>query len=530
MNTSGTVSAVVRPAARRTSPGDSPWGRLSPRRSGGRARSLSDLGTVAYGAGAALLVLAMTVGVAALISAGLGKQTLAVVALLFAVVLIFLRWQRGLYAALVYLPFSGLVTLAFHPWAGALLIKDIAFILPAYLASGATALNGSLRLGERRPHRLFLVSLVTLAVMVVARMAGPEVQSWLMAAIGAKIWLFYLPLYFLGQQLVDSRAQAASLFRVLAVTAIIPCGLGIVQVLLVPVVGYQALMEGVYGENAVHVTQGFVEFEVGAGAIRRIPSTFTYVTQYFTYTLASIAVGYCVWRGDPSPGWRAAGAMITVLVSIASLVSGARSAFVLVPFLWAMILLLDRALGTIVRHGPVALLLALVVLVMLGTDTSSLYTHISARFGHEYASPGMVGEAFTRGGMWGLGTGTNTGAARYGMADSGALVTLESYYAKSIYELGLLGFLAVIGLFVSVLWTGYASHRAVADRRVRACTAALLGFVALIILSGFKGWMIELDPANVYFWLFSGLIVKLAVLGESGDGDGVRPPGAGGLA
>ena len=490
-----------------------------------RPPSLRGPRDAAYVTRHAIPVLAATFILAVLIVVGLGWQALAAVGLLLIAGLVLLRWQRGIYAALVYLPFSGVVTLLLYPWTGALLIKDVAFILPAYVGWAAMARSDGPRPVAQRPQRLFLASLATLVVMVVARMAGPDVQNWSMAMIGAKIWLFYLPLYFLGQHLFDSRAQAASLFRTLIVVAIVPCGLGIVEALLVPIFGYQTLMERVYGANAVNVTQGFVQFEIGTGVIRRIPSTFTFVAQYFGYTLATIAVGYCVWRGDPSAHWRRVGAVITALASIASLLSGARSAFVFVPLLWAMILFLDRALGTLVRHGPMAAGLVMLVLTIMGTEGGALYEHISGRLGDESGAIGVVSGTLYEAGAWGLGTGTNTGPARYALADPDSFVAIENYYAKIIYELGVPGLLAVLGLFVSLFWTGYASHRALADRRLRACTAALLAFVTLIVASSLKGWMIELDPVNVYFWLFAGLIVKLAALGD--ESSNARPRAAG---
>jgi hypothetical protein len=31
-------------------------------------------------------------------------------------------------------------------------------------------------------------------------------------------------------------------------------------------------------------------------------------------------------------------------------------------------------------------------------------------------------------------------------------------------------------------------------------------------LNSFKGWQIDLDPINVYFWVFSGFLLKLGYL------------------
>ncbi|GAG83772.1 unnamed protein product, partial [marine sediment metagenome] len=55
--------------------------------------------------------------------------------------------------------------------------------------------------------------------------------------------------------------------------------------------GYRETMQAFYGPAAAGATQYFTRFYVGA-LFFRIPSTFSFVVQYFGYTLAMIVPAY----------------------------------------------------------------------------------------------------------------------------------------------------------------------------------------------------------------------------------------------
>jgi len=49
----------------------------------------------------------------------------------------------------------------------------------------------------------------------------------------------------------------------------------------------------------------------------------------------------------------------------------------------------------------------------------------------------------------------------------------------------------------------------VRDRRLRSCSAAFLAFLVIMMVHSLKGWQIDIDPVNVYFWLYAGILLKL---------------------
>jgi len=46
--------------------------------------------------------------------------------------------------------------------------------------------------------------LAVLAGLIIIQFFNPQLINWLVGLIGLKVWLFYIPLYFLGYHLIDS--------------------------------------------------------------------------------------------------------------------------------------------------------------------------------------------------------------------------------------------------------------------------------------------------------------------------------------
>jgi len=437
------------------------------------------------------------------------------------------RWQRGVYGLLGYLPFAGVVTLALYPWEGPavfnpVLCKDWLFVVPAYLGFLAAMVL-------RRERTLSFgglpsVLLLAFSVLVLAQMANPGVPNLLSGLIGAKVWLLYLPLYVLTTALVASRRDLVFLLRFLVMLTAIPCAVGIVEYVLAQFLGYRELMESVYGDVAMLATQGFVYFEVGGGLLLRIPSTFSFVTQFFAYTLAMLVPCYALWRMDPSPRWRRLGKWMLGVAAVASFLSGARAAFLFVPMVLALTYALDRGFSGVVRAGPYVAGVVLGALAISRIAALDLFQHVSELFGG-YARDtayGGLAQALASAPL-GMGTGTNTGAARYAFSDPSKFVVLENYYAKAAYELGIPGLLIIWGLFGVLIWRGFQVRRRLRDSGLHACSAALLAFLITMALNSFKGWLVDLDPINVYFWVFSGVLAKLPFL-DSRPGELSRTP------
>ncbi len=485
-----------------------------------RARNLSAMAGQPRlaGVGPFLLILLFALAVGWLILRGRGLTAAGVLALSVFYLMILARWQRGVYGLLVYLPFGGLVTLALYPWQGPallnpLLYKDWLFVLPAYFGFLAAVVMRRERFpspASRLPSRLLLA----LSVLVIAQTANPGVANLLMALIGAKVWLLYIPLYFLTAALLVSRRQLIFLLRLMLVVAIVPCAIGMAEFVMGRLYGHLTVMELVYGTLAPEAQQGFAVYEVGGGLLPRgTPATFTFVTQFFGYLLSMLVACYAVWRTDPSPRWRRLGQFMLIFAALNALLTGARSAFIFVPLLLLLAFGLDRGVAGLLRALALAGGMLGSALLLLSMRAVGLFEHVADLFvtyaqGTAY---GLLVQALVSAPL-GNGTGTNTGPARYALPDPASYSALENYYAKAVYELGLPGLLLVLALFGALIWQGIRIRRRLQDPGLRPCAVALLAFFITVALISFKGWLIDLDPTNVYFWVFAGVLARLPSL------------------
>ncbi len=429
---------------------------------------------------------------------------------------ILVDWKRGIYGLLLFLPVSGVATLAFYGWTGPeilqpALFKDWLFVLPAYLGFfGAIALR---RQQFPRINRTLAALMGAFAALVAAQMFNPGVPNLLSAVIGAKVWLSYLPLFVLAVAFVSERRDLTRVIRMLSVLALLPCALGVGEYVASLLFGYDRVMATVYGSAAADVTQSLGLFEVGGGQIMRIPSTFTFELQYFGFTLAMLVPCFALAFGDPSRAWRRFGSAMLVFVAMAGFLSGARAAYIFVPLLLALMYWLNRGLAGALRavgYTAAGLAGALAISRIAARPLFGLISGLFETYAVSTAYNGLVESLASS--WFGYGTGTNTGSARYALERPEFFRAIENYYAKAGYELGALGLVLLIAVFAALLIAGSKILRRLRDPGLHATAAALLGFLIVAMLYSFKTWLLDLDPVNVYFWLFAGVMASLPAL------------------
>lgn len=426
---------------------------------------------------------------------------------------IILRWRWGLIGLLLYVPFAGIISLKFQPNKLPLILKDVAFVLPAYLSFFVFHARELKAAPVPRP---VLWAIGILAFLVLIQILNPGVISWMVAAIGVKVWLFYIPIMFLAAAYFRDVGDIVHLLRILVVISIAPCTIGVLQWFGSIAFGYETVMTGFYGEAARGATQGFASHAYGA-FLYRIPSTFSFVSQYFGYTFGMVVFGYCLMRLDPHPGWRKFAQFMMAFFVVASALSGARGAYVFIPLLLVTITLLDQRLSGIFAVVAIVPVIILVAMSLVGIDPELLFrdtTFLIGHYGREIVYENLI-NAFVEYPL-GNGTGMNTGAARHAFANESSatskLLFLENYYAKAMVELGFIGFPVAIAIFVAIIMAGIRIRARLSDPGLKSAAAATTAFFITIAIHSTKGWQIDYDPLNVYMWIFAGLLFKLPML------------------
>ncbi len=434
----------------------------------------------------------------------------ALVAFIAALVLGIHNWRWAVYGLLLYLPFSGiLIVLTYPKTAAAVLVKDFLFVIPAYV--------GFLLMAKRRgwtfPGTAIPFFLGAFALLVVVQSFNPQLKTPLVPLIGIKVWLLYIPLLFLGYQLVETKTDLTRVLWLMTLVAVVPATIGIVEALLL-YSGQAGAVYSRYGEAAAASTQNFFrEQYAGGGSLVRIPSTFSFVFQYFLFTASMVAVTYAWWRLSH----RRFGVLIWALVLFGAFTSGARGAFIMVPLLVLLIALLEGRAARAIGSGLLVGAGLLAALLVLGADPATVLSHAVETGITDVRAALAVGEGqalpLT---TFGSGTGSATGAAgRYAFSDQLDVQTgpiAESWWVKVVFEEGLPGLLIILSLFGWILARTCLANWRFKDPGLRACSAALLSFLIWNLLYLVKGFYIDLDPINVYFWLFAGILLRLPSL------------------
>jgi len=418
------------------------------------------------------------------------------------------HWRTAFQGLLFILPFTGLPVLLLPSPVG-ILFKDLAAVIPMYI--------GFLLWLRLRPGALggippgIAIAMLLFSAIVLIQLANPAIPVMMMGFIGAKVWLFYLPVYFLAYAFCESEGDVIRVGRIVVALGFLPSIIGLAEFGLSFSIGYERTMTMIYGSHAEAFTQQFSHFSPDSEMdLFRIPSTFPFATQYIGFIIAIIPIAFFVMKTDPGRRWRTAARLCLTLLFAAGITSGSRQAFIFLPLEFFILIVLTNDLRTALTHLGAIALASLLLILPLWSKVTTLYAYESTLFSHyadTIAKKGLQ-QAVTEAPL-GKGTGTNTGAARYALQQDVSFVAIENYYAKTVYELGVAGLIILAFTFAAIVANGLATWRRASTREGHIIAGALVSFVMIICLNSFKGWALDLDPLNVYFWLFAGMLAKL---------------------
>lgn len=427
-------------------------------------------------------------------------------------------WRLSVLGLLVFLPYSGLLIIAAYPDTGpATLSKDFLFVIPAYVGFAGVQL---LRQPNAHVVGFPLGIVLGFVALVVAQLLNPALPSVIVGLIGTKVWLMYIPLAYLGYHLVHTKADLRRVLFVMCAAAVIPAGVGIVEGIIINTARAD-IVYAWYGSAAGAVTQNFADVGGTTATISRVPSTFSFVAQYYLFTISMVAVTYGYWRGFLTYSQRTAGvgALLFMLVVFAAVLSGARGAILAVPAMVVTMLLLDGISIRALVWLPLVVTTALAgAAAVFGTNVAALISDVWAHGVSELIVNTVQG--FQTGlsqTLVGYGPGVDTVAARYGLElfnpyDLIGGVLQESWWVKLVLELGVAGLLVGALMLVTIFTRAISVHRRLRDPQLRSVSAGIVTLIGFVLVFNFKASYLDLDPTNVYFWFLVGILLRLPSL------------------
>jgi hypothetical protein len=417
-------------------------------------------------------------------------------------------WVTGIRLLIVALMFGGIAGARAGVTILPIAFRDALIVLPLYVAFAAS--KAGRQALARVPPALGL-GVGAVIAWIALSLFNPNSLSGLQLMIGLKVWLFYMPFVVVGIALASRPEAMFKIFRTLLVCGLVACGVGLAQAALVRAIGYEPAMSLFFGASASAVTQRFAEFSEGGG-IYRIPGTFSFAAQYVEFLFLFIVVTAIEANTDPDSRYRRLGRIAFYFGILAGLFSGTKAAFLAFPVLACLFLAFGLIRGRLAIGAPIALAIGAVAIEAAKLDPLAL-----ASFGLQQAqgySQGFVLDqiaAAVRYGPLGQGIGSSTGAARFatGVSTAASQLGFESYYAKIAAELGTIGLtiFAILFLGIAIKTVMIAHHHRTRSGNVLVAPLAI--YVLMNLVYSFKGFVIDTDPGNVFFWLSLGLMLGL---------------------
>jgi hypothetical protein len=427
----------------------------------------------------------------------------------------------AIWAFTIYMPFSGTITY----WIGGgnalfQLAKD-GFAFPAYYPIYQEFKKKKILfwmpqgLSKSLLILLVFLFLTFLSSNVTQQFSNkPEGKPILMAIIGFKILLGYIPLLSCTYSLLKTKVQLVWFTRLHVLLAIACCLLGVLQ--------YQMLASGacqgtdhLIGEDLFKATLeykclvgGSLVFSPSQNMIR-LPGTFVAPWQWAWFLIGNTFTTFATTFSDPAIKWRGIGFLGLTLVFVNAMVSGQRIALLLVPVITIGLLVLTGQLAKPKTFIPIVGGIAILIFASFILFPDIIQERIDSTISRWNASPptdfiaDQAGHSTGQFKPLGNGVARATNSARV----FGEAALIETYYPKLIYELGL-GTLAYVGVLSIITISTFKAYRSLKDKDLRSYGASFWVFIFFISYQTYY-YPLDVDPVAVYYWMFAGLILRL---------------------
>jgi hypothetical protein len=472
-----------------------------------------------------------------------------------AMVASFIHPRLGLLALIIYLPLSSTVTFAVvrvFQVLGNLVLYDQSHLLykiakdAFYFPALAAILIKTKTFKQLRPQikPFIITTLILLASSLITFLfVNLPRGGFAVGIVGLKILLSYIPLVLCGYYLIEQKRDLFVVNRLLIVMILVCCVLNLIQ--------YFLLVQGICPDNEFlnqlevlvpksdtefypNITEkaslkaqcfvgGSVLYNPDRGLIR-LPGTFSDPWQWSWFLVSSSVISYAASFSDPQKRWRVAGWVAMVLVFLATLVSGQRIPFLLVPLFY---LVLFIATSKHKQKLPLKLgILGLISLLAVTLNPFIQERGLNFLDRWLYSSPiDFVGNQmqwmFNYVQLFGFGLGTASSGARH-LAGEEGIRLIETYYAKLLYEIGIVGFIAFMALVTILCILTFKAYLKVKNAALKHWGLCIWIFLLFISYNPYY-YPLSVEPVSVYYWLFAGILLKLPEIRDKLEDEAIFP-------
>ena len=429
-------------------------------------------------------------------------------------------WKKSVYLLIFAIPYFGFIQLKIlHLTMFAPIIHDITIIFPIYVL---------FILSRRKKEHVsfylpsyFINFIFFLVFLIIVFTINPFYEtSWIIRLVGLKVYIYYLLFILIGFEFIESEFEFKKLCNFFAITAIIPCAIGIMQYLGSYYIDYRETITFFYAGNerlANIATQQFNKFDWGAGIkFFRLPSTFSFSHQFNLFAICMLIPAVTSVSLSKTQVEKFFYSMIIVLLILGAYASGVRATTIYLLFFVLYLILMQAKLYNI-------LIIFLLIIIPLSFINLESYPVLQAMFSksteqvpayiktfslHDYP-------VFFRDHFFGFGVGSATiEAGHYAPEKVPELEFHEGYFARVTKELGVPGLLTMITFLAIIIYEIFLSIKSIKHNKayILFCSSILAVYLIAIMMSTKSMLFFLKYPTNFLLYFFLGIAIKLKFL------------------
>ena len=429
------------------------------------------------------------------------------------------KWEINVKLLLILFPFFGLIANNLEPYSSSRITSifyDFVFIIPIYLSLFTKKLDYGYF--SMMPLNLkFAFFFIFLIILI--QLLNPYNSIPILAKIvGFKVWLFYYLMVPVGFYYIKNKNHLIEICKLLSKISIIPCSIAIIQFILVFRIGFQETMNLFYSpEIANKVTQNFTKFSIASNIqLVRIPSTFSFPTQFSNYLLFSFVPVLTSLNFVNNNKEKLFFFFIFFLIIFASIASGMRGMYIYIPIFFIYFSIINKKIDKLILYGVLTSIILILLYSTKFLNIDLLLTEIQ-RLTNIYANTSFSdGYSYFLNNFFGNGVGTATYQTKNitGLTVQVGPNYNEGYFFKVITELGFLGFVAILILYYNVIKTLLDCLNLEKQESYKVLISSFTTFYLLMITQNIKSMHIDLFPSNIMIFLFIGIILKLNLINQ----------------
>lgn len=440
------------------------------------------------------------------------------------------NWRLGFYSFLVWMLVEDLVRKYMGNGTVLFFGKDI------LLGLVYVALYSQIRRGKekwlRAPFLLFLSLFFWLAVLEVFNQYSPSIWYGL---LGLKLYFYYIPLIYVGYDLIRTDADLSRFLRINAVAAVVISGLGIVQA-----IRGNSFLNPAHLAPALQDLGDLQKVTPISGQEFNLPdSVFVSAGRFDMYLVVAIVVvlgmaGYTLLR-DRKHRWLPfiaigtigaatllcgnRGALLFVLASVAALSAGFLWG---APWRWGQGHRVLKAIRNFTVVGALALAAVVLIVPEEASSRINFYSETLLPSSSAYQLSNRTWDyplqnflaAFQEHWLVGSGTGTASLGTQYVsnlIGQPAPNVWVEEGFGALIAEMGVLAFALWLLWGGAVLYFSWKVVRRLRGSRYFPVALAFFWYAFLVILPMTYGSLSAYQDyiCNIYMWLMIGILFRL---------------------